>query len=248
MWTETSELRLHAMVSTAAAPWSGTVPVVLVHGLGLSHRYMMPTAECLAPHFHVYVPDLAGFGESGHPDRVLDISGLADALITWMDAIGLDRVALLGNSHACQIIIDLAARYPERLTRGVLQGPTTPPEERSWLWQFIRWRQNAPYNPKALDPITWPEYRKSGYLRVLRTFHYSLLDRPEERAPFVQAPMLVLRGQVDPICHENWAELLARLLPNGRIAIVPDVAHTLCFTAPVALATITKQFFEEKPS
>jgi hypothetical protein len=92
---------------------------------------------------------------------------------------------------------------------GVLQGPTTPPEERSWFWQYIRWRQNAPYNPKALDPITWGEYRKSGYLRILRTFHYSLQDRPEDKAPRIHAPMLVVRGQLDPIRHEDWAEEIA---------------------------------------
>lgn len=238
-------ISVHAKVSVAPQP-SGRVPIVLVHGLGLSHRYMMPTAKRLASDFPVYVPDLPGFGESGHPQEVLDIPGLADGLVAWMDAVGLERVLLLGNSHACQIIVDLAARYPERVERGVLQGPTTPPSERSWFWQFIRWRQNAPYNPPELDPITWGEYRKSGYFRVLRTFHASLQDRPEDKAPSIQAPMLVVRGQCDPICHENWAEELARLLPNGRIVLIPEVAHTLVFTAPEQLATVARQFFGEK--
>jgi pimeloyl-ACP methyl ester carboxylesterase len=43
---------------------TGRLPVVPVHGLGLSGRYMLPTAERLAPYFPVYLPDLPGFGDS----------------------------------------------------------------------------------------------------------------------------------------------------------------------------------------
>lgn len=244
MWTEVNGVRVHARVSTGAPPLN-RVPVVLVHGLGLSNRYMMPTAECLAPDFRVYVPDLPGFGESGHPDRVLDVPGLSDALAAWIDVAGLGRSDLLGNSFACQIIIDLAARHPDRVRRAVLQGPTTPRGERSWFWQFIRWRQNAPYNPPALDPCTWGEYPKAGYFRVLRTFNYSLVDRPEDKLARIRAPTLVVRGQIDPICHEEWAEEVAYGIPNGRIVLIPKVAHTLVFTAPEQLANVARQFFIE---
>jgi 2-hydroxy-6-oxonona-2,4-dienedioate hydrolase len=244
MWTEVDGLPVHAMTSVGRAR-SDEVPIVLVHGLGLSHRYMMPTAACLAPDFPVYVPDLPGFGESGHPEEVLDVPGLADALAAWIDAASLGRASLLGNSFACQIIVDLAARHPARVARCVIQGPTTPPEERTWLWQFVRWRQNNRYNPPELGPVTWGEYPKSGYLRVLRTFHHSLRDRPEDKLTRVTAPTLVVRGQRDPICRAPWAEEVARLLPAGRLVEIPAVAHTLVFTAPEQLAAVTRQFLRE---
>jgi pimeloyl-ACP methyl ester carboxylesterase len=88
---------------------------VLVHGLGLSGRYMLPLAACLADAYRVFLPDLPGFGDSSHPHEVLDVGGLADALAAWLDAMDLPRVALLGNSFGCQIIVDLAARHPDRL-------------------------------------------------------------------------------------------------------------------------------------
>jgi pimeloyl-ACP methyl ester carboxylesterase len=215
---------------------------VLVHGLGLSHRYMMPTAKRLATDFAVYVPDLPGFGDSGHPKALLELSQLAEALLAWMDAAGLGRVSLLGNSQGCQVIAHLAARHPTRVMRCVLQGPTTPPNERSWLWQFVRWRQNDRYNPPDLGPPTWSDYRRAGYLRVLRTFHLGLLDRLEDQLPRMAAPTLVVRGQHDPICRERWAEEVAGLLPCGGLVIIPGVAHTLVYTAPEQLASVTKQF------
>ena len=244
LWTEGDGLRLHAMASTEPVP-ENRPPLVLVHGLGLSHRYMMPVARRLAPHFPTFVPDLPGFGWSDHPAGILDVPGLADGLQTWMDSVGMERASLLGNSFGCQIIADFAARYPERTDRIVLQGPTTPPGERTWLKQFIRWRQNSPFNPPGMDRVSWEEYRMSGYLRVLRTFNNSLRDPVEKKLPDITAPALVVRGTRDPICHQWWAEDVAYLLPNGRLVLIPDVAHTLVFTAPVQLAAVSCQFLQE---
>lgn len=53
--------------------------MVHLHGFGLSGRYLLPTAERLAPHFHTYVPDLPGFGRSGRVPGNLDIPDLARA-------------------------------------------------------------------------------------------------------------------------------------------------------------------------
>jgi 2-hydroxy-6-oxonona-2,4-dienedioate hydrolase len=216
--------------------------IVLVHGLGLSQRYMMPLAHELARDCHVHVPDQPGFGGSGHPEHVPDMAGLADALAEWMRTLGLAPAALAGNSQGCQIIAQLAVRHPELVTAAVLQGPTAPPGERSWFWQAIRWRQNWRYNPPSLDPVTWGEYKKAGYLRVLRTFQHSLNDHIEEQLPRIAAPTLIVRGAYDPICPAQWARQLAALPPRGRYVEIAGVAHTLCYTAPVELAAVTREF------
>jgi pimeloyl-ACP methyl ester carboxylesterase len=219
--------------------------VALVHGLGLSGRYMLPVARRLARHFPVYLPDLPGFGDSEKPAAILDVPQLADALAAWIRAARLTRVALLGNSFGCQIIADLAARHPELVERAVLQGPTTPPDERSWFRQFVRWRQNQPFNPDSLSPITWADYRKCGYRRLLQTFRYQLQDPIERKLPRIAAPVLVVRGRHDPICRLRWAAQVSALLPQGRLVEIPAVAHTLVYTAPEQLAQVTRQFLEE---
>jgi 2-hydroxy-6-oxonona-2,4-dienedioate hydrolase len=96
--------------------------VVLVHGLIVSGRYMVPTAELLAAHYRVFVPDLPSFGKSEKPPRTLDVAGLSDSLAAWMGEVGLIRAALVGNPFGCQIIVELAVRHPERVERAVLQG------------------------------------------------------------------------------------------------------------------------------
>lgn len=46
---------MHARVSVDCVP-DDRLPVILVHGLGLSSRYMIPLAKHLAPHLRVYAP------------------------------------------------------------------------------------------------------------------------------------------------------------------------------------------------
>lgn len=236
-----------AIYSVASHPPSGRAEapsVVLVHGLGLSHRYMMPLAQELARDCHVYVPDQPGFGGSGHPEHVPDMAGLADALADWIRTTGILHATLVGNSQGCQIIAQIAVRHPELVAAAVLQGPTAPPGERTWFWQAVRWRQNGRYNPSSLDPVTWGEYKKAGYLHVLRTFQHSLNDRIEEQLPKIKAPTLIVRGECDPICPAQWARQLATLPSRSRYVEIPGVAHTLCYTAPVELAAVTREFLE----
>lgn len=218
--------------------------VVLVHGLGLSGCYMIPTAKLLSRRYRVYAPDLPGFGDSSKPRRILGVPQLADSLAQWLQAAGLPRVHVLANSFGCQVAADLAARYPERVDRLVLQAPTTPPGERTWLWQWLRWRQNRRYDPPQMIEIAKRDYKKCGRFRGLLTFRKSLYDRLEDKLPRISAPTLVVRGQCDPICRPEWAEEVARTLPDGRLAVIPDAAHTLVFASPKELVALAIPFFE----
>src|SRR5687768_4810028 len=77
--------------------------LVLVHGVGVSGRYMRPLMLRLGERGRAWLPDLPGFGHSWKPAAPLDVAGLAQALLAWMDALGIGPVTLIGNSMGCQI-------------------------------------------------------------------------------------------------------------------------------------------------
>lgn len=85
---------------------------VLVHGFGMSSSYFVPTAERLGTRFAVYAPDLPGHGGSDTPRDALDVPQFADALIAWMNGVGIERTSLVGHSFGGQIAVDAAVHYP----------------------------------------------------------------------------------------------------------------------------------------
>lgn len=220
-------------------------PVVLVHGYVISSRYMVPTAERLAPFHPVYAPDLPGFGESGKPRRVLDIPELADVLLQWMDVLGLERPVLVGNSMGCQVLVDLAARYPSRVGRLVLVGPSVDPAGRSMPTQILRLMIDALRERPSLIFLFLRDFWKAGVPRAWRTARYVLADRVEDKMPRVQAPTLVVRGERDPLVPLAWAEEMTRRLSRDRLAVIPGGPHGLNYSRPAELVREIRKFLAQ---
>ncbi|MFN8544116.1 MAG: alpha/beta fold hydrolase [Candidatus Binatia bacterium] len=99
-------------------------PVVLLHGLGATGASMLPTLAELSHDHRVLVPDLPGFGDSGKPLRAYHPAFYARWLTAFLDAVGVDRADLVGNSMGGRIAIEAALRMPERVDRLVLLAPS----------------------------------------------------------------------------------------------------------------------------
>jgi len=237
-WTNVAGARVHARVAQGPPPANGAPPIVLVHGLTVSSRYMVRLMRQLAPHYAVLAPDLPGFGRSDKPRRALSIPGLADALVAWMDAAGLDRAALVGQSMGCQVIADAAARHPGRVTAAVLIGPSVDRLARAPLAQAGRLAVDTVLSPPSTALIMLRDLLDCGVLRTLRTLHYALADRIEAKLPLVRAPTLIIRGTRDVIAPQRWVEELAGRLPNGGLALVPGAPHATQYIAPAETARL----------
>lgn len=231
---------MHARVSLDRAP-DESPAVVLVHGVGISSRYMIPLANQLANEFRVFAVDLPGYGRSDDPGRVLRLPELADALSLWLETMSLGPVALLGNSFGCQIIVDLAVRYPQRVRGVVLQGPTVDPSARSIPRLLLRSVRSGPEAP-SLRSITARDYAACGWRRVAETFRIAVRDSVERKLPDVRAPALVVRGSRDAIVPEQWAEQVTHLLPHGRLVVVPGAVHAMNYSNPLELARVVRPF------
>lgn len=104
-------------------------PVVMVHGagtgaLGVAH-FRANIRAFVAAGYQVIVPDLLGFGGSSKP---IDATGyplerLTDTLAKALTVHGVAQAAFLGNSLGGAISIDMALRWPERVSRAVLLAP-----------------------------------------------------------------------------------------------------------------------------
>lgn len=245
-WRVVGGRRWYARVSVDAAP-AGSPPVVLVHGLGVSSRYMVPTARCLGPRFPTLVPDLPGFGWSEQPERTLDVPDLADALAGWMGARELPPAVLLANSLGCQVAVDLALRHPDLVGWLILAGPTGDPAVRSlprYAWRLLR---DVPReSPTMVLGEVW-DYLRAGPRRVIGTALAMMRDPMVAKLPDVRQPTVVVRGGRDPICPQRWGEEAARLLPRGRLVVVPGAAHVVNDSAPRVLLREVRALLADSP-
>lgn len=241
-WTTVLGLPIFARASHGSPPRCRAPAVVLVHGQVISSLYMVPTARLLAPYFPVFAPDLPGFGRSGKPAKVLNVPELADALAAWLDVVGLTSAALVANSLGCQVVVDLAVRRPELVEALVLSGPTIDRHARNAPVQVARWLRDWPHERPSLALAHLRDYALAGTNRALRTFRHALADRIEEKLPRVQAPTLVVRGARDPIAPQDWVVEVTRLLPNGRLVVIPGGPHCVNYSTPRAFARVVRAF------
>lgn len=216
-------------------------PVVLVHGLVISSAYMVPIGSLLARDLRVLAPDLPGFGESAKPAEMLDVPRMADALVAWMEAEGLETASFLGNSLGCQVIADLAARHPGRVRRLVLVGPSLATTADA-LRVAGRLLLDAPREPAKLLLLHLRDDVRAGPKRIWHTSKAALDDDILDKAGLIQAPTLLVRGEDDPLFPHDQARLLAKRLRRGLLVELPRVAHAANFSAPEAVYQATRDF------
>ncbi|MFV0457439.1 MAG: alpha/beta fold hydrolase [Actinomycetales bacterium] len=99
-------------------------PLVLLHGSGpgaTGWSNFRGNIGALAEHFHVYAVDMPGWGESDA--ATVDQLDHVAAAIEFLDALGIERAAFVGNSMGGQTCLRLATEHPDRITHLVTMGP-----------------------------------------------------------------------------------------------------------------------------
>ncbi|MDB4879982.1 MAG: alpha/beta hydrolase fold protein [Gemmatimonadetes bacterium] len=244
VWDVIDGVRIHGRVN-GRIPGGAGHPIVFVHGLGVSTRYMEPTMRLLAAGQRVAAPDLPGFGRSGSPSHVLSLPELAEVLLRWLDARGLGPAVFVGNSFGCQVILEAVGRDPARAVGLVLNAPTMDPNHRSAVGQILRVIADIPNESLRLAWIVTRDYLRAGPVRIFGTLRHALADRIEAKLAALAMPVSILCGALDPVVRVEWASDCARLVgsavpgaPGAVLHVVRDGSHALPFDEPEEVAAL----------
>ncbi|MFC7529611.1 alpha/beta fold hydrolase [Actinoplanes sp. GCM10030250] len=219
-------MRTHDRHSTRAAG----LPVVMVHGLAVSHRYLMPTARALAARHPVLVPDLPGFGLSDKPRRSYDVGRHAEHLAAWLDVLGLSRVCVAGHSFGAEVVARLAVLRPDLVAGVVLASPTADPVARTRRGLFGRWALDLFVEQPWQAVVLARDIVDAKPWRVLATLGHSVHNAVERDLRRLPVPPLVLGGSLDPVAPPRWrAEVTA--MTGGVSVTVPAAAHNVMTTS-----------------
>jgi pimeloyl-ACP methyl ester carboxylesterase len=230
-------------VTRLAGPRGATAarPFVLVHGIGVSHRYFEPTARLLAQHGDVWMIDLPGYGSAPKPPRNPSIEDHARVVGEFLQRHGITRPVLVGHSMGCQIVAALVDEHPGTTDRVVLIGPTTDAKARSLrhhAWRLLREFVIDPWRVKA---VVGADYAfRCGPSYYLQQLPNLMEDHIEKRMPKLAARVLVIRGRNDPIAPREWCEALADSAVDGEFAEVAG-PHVVMFTDPARVTRLLVQ-------
>lgn len=226
--------------------------VVLLHGSGpgvsawTNWKRVMPA---LADGFRVIAPDMAGFGYTERKaDLQYDIKLWVKHLIGLLDALGLEKVNLVGNSFGGSLSLAAAARFPDRFERLVLMGTPcdkflmTPGLRAAWDYTPSRdtMRQamaHFPYDPAFItDELVEDRYQASlipgaqeGLRKLLAKPNEEgdtpLSGMPESVVANIEHPTLVLHGREDKVIPVEMGLRLGRNMPDAQFHMFGKCGH-----------------------
>jgi pimeloyl-ACP methyl ester carboxylesterase len=226
-------------------------PVLLLHGSGpgvsawANWQHNIPA---LAQRYRVIAPDLVGFGYTQRPaDVYYSLGTWADHVWAFLDALGIEKTSLVGNSLGGRIGLDLARQHPERLERLVLMGAPGVGMTLTPGLKALREYQPSPENMRSMlvdcfavdpsiitDDLVRERYEASvapGAFEAYRDMFFSgrhagsELAITEEQVRAVSTRTLLIHGREDKVVPVDVAWNMVRLLPDADLAVFARCGH-----------------------
>jgi pimeloyl-ACP methyl ester carboxylesterase len=226
-------------------------PVLMLHGSGpgvsalANWRYNIPT---LAQRFRVLAPDVVGFGATERPDDIVySLRSWTDHVWAFLDAHGIEKTAIVGNSLGGRIALQMAADRPDRITKMVLMG--APGVGMALTDGLAALRAYEPShdamrdllrNYFAVDPamitdelvdIRYQASITDGAFEAYRSMFFdprhagSELDITENEVRAIATPTLLVHGREDKVVPVQVAIMMLGLLPNADLHVFSACGH-----------------------
>jgi len=245
------------LYTSNAPPGGGRHAYVLLHGIGVSHRYLARLHVELARGADgqsqpvegadqgaaVYSFDLPGFGGTPRPGRQVTIGEYAAFVAAVLAERGVESCIVIGHSMGVQFAVELALQVPGLVARMVLMGPVVDPARRSAAWHALALTRDSLFSePPSTNAVVFTDYFRTG-MRWYLTELPVMMEYPlDSRVRGVAQPVLVLRGGRDPIARRPWCEYLAALATDGAFAEVSGRGHVVQDTATGEVAQAIRRW------
>lgn len=258
----TPEGRVHYYEAEPRIPGGG-IPIVLVHGLGDRDESWAPMLKRLKrAGFHVYAPDLLGYGRSPKPqDADYSIAGEEKFVYDFIQSIGLQKTDLGGWSMGGWIALKLALDHPELIDRVVVYDAAG--------LRFKLSYQPSIFDPKTTDDIqrlfnqmepggpVLPKYVSRDLLRGMQEKQWvidrnlsSMLtgrDLLDDKLSGLQEPLLIVWGGDDQLTPLSVAQRMHQLVPKSELDILEGCGHLAPLRCSNRTAQATADFLKADP-
>jgi pimeloyl-ACP methyl ester carboxylesterase len=208
-----------------AAYASGPAVILLHGGLGNSGNWGYQVPALLAGGYRTVVIDSRGHGRSTRDARPYSYDLMATDVLAVMDALGIQKAALVGWSDGACTALILADQFPERAA-GVFYfacnmdpSGTKPFEFTPTLGHCIA-RHQQDYRDLSATPDQFDAFSEAVGLMQRTQPNYSAADLAR-----ISVPVAIVQSEYDEFIKPEHAEYLARSIPNAEYIFLPGVSH-----------------------
>lgn len=239
------------------------LPIVFCNSLGTDNRIWDAVVAALAPDYRLIRHDQRGHGLSSVPSGPYTIAELAADLGELVDALGVERFALVGISVGGLVAQRFALDHPERLV-GLVLADTAPRIGDAAHWSdrmaeveqgglaaiadavMQRWFPGELRAGREAEIDGWRNLLlrspAAGYLGTCAALRDA--DLTEEIGAITQ-PTLVLAGTADQATPVALVEAMANRLRAVHFATVDKAGHLPCIDQPLRVAQLIGEYLLE---
>ncbi len=231
-------------------------PMLILHGAADAGTWLPCLADLAADH-DVILPEHPGYGASDTPDWLDTIADLANFHLEFLDRLDLAGVDLVGHDFGGWIAAEMAVRNPRRLASLTLVGAAgIHLKGVAQLDPFLRNDEQRIrdlfHDPKRADALV-ERLRQPGVEDLElknQTTTARLTWQPRGYDPHlakwlhrVSVPTLLIWGAHDRLFPTDYALAFQKLIPNAKLAIIPDCGHLPHVEQRGAFLTALANFF-----
>ncbi len=223
-------------------------PIILLHGSCSNSAFWFPEIMALSNNFRVYAVDIVG--EAGNSEEYRpDLS--SDAFAIWMkdvlDALGLERAFLVGNSLGGWMALKFATAYPERVSKLILIASSGLAQIRpQFLINADQTRQTngtVPVSTSILGEQSIPK-EVLDFMNLIVENYNPIQELPvfaDEQLQRLNMPVLFIDGENDAIIDaQKSAQRLSSLIPSAVIRLRPTCGHVVANSAEYIIPFLIK--------
>ena len=228
-------------------------PVLVLHGWGASIEAVHPILSGLSPVATVYALDLPGFGQTDPPPVPWGVEQYQELVAAFMDALAIDRPAIVGHSNGGRIAIRMASTEPSRASRLVLVDSAGIRPKRTLRWyRRVGMAKVGKYAARFLGApgerlraLLVSRSASADYLAAgpLRPTLVKLVNADlRSFMPAIEAPTLLVWGSRDCETPLAAAHEMERLIPDAGLVVLEGAGHYSYLDQPARFARIVSHF------
>lgn len=254
------------VIHYVATQFSGSPPVLLLHGLGVnSESWGMQVPALEGAGFRILIPDIRGFGKSTCTGGSVTVCQLASDMVLLLHELHIPSVVVVGISMGGALALQMALDYPELVSRLILINTFShlrPKRLKTWVYFAVRFAMihiiGLEAQARAVANHLFPsptdaalreifitqigQADPAGYRAAMRALARFNVSR---RLKEIAIPTLVITGEGDNTVPPDLQRALAANIRNARHVLIAGAGHAVTVEKPDAVNRLLVDFITD---